>query len=432
MAGWAGFSDEDLRRIKQSSNGGTDTAAFKQAQFKKQQVPNKERFVRSSKGHGAAASGNLTQLDPSQKLVQPEEAKVKANGKGQRGTDQGQRKPSPRQDLDKMDRQQKEEVSSEKQTDPGQKVEHEPPSEDKESMRELDETEAVSVELDNIARFQKQQKMIEEANKQKRLFLANAINERKKKAKAESVKLTKIQSELGRLDTLLSVDVGVIRDKIEAASMDYMEAQRRYNRAEQEFINAKMDLFHKGELKERLTEHLYTIIHQNEVRKANKLAELMKQLEMEVAEEEIEVSVPTIPMLSNFNSVTTLPNPALKSPIHSPEVDKNIDLNNKDSLKQSTDSVPTKSRETETGKSESGADNSSQTQAGTSTDTKPGSGGESQCNEHSEKPDECTTVVSSDVSKDVPQKEDARRDSSSSSVNKAASSSQDVGVAQQT
>ncbi|XP_046554840.1 RAB6-interacting golgin-like [Haliotis rubra] len=428
MAGWAGFSDEDLRRIKQSSNGGADTAAFRQAQFKKQQVPNKDRIVRNSKGHGAAASGNLTQLDPSQRLVQPEEPKVKANGKGPRGTDQGRPKPSARQDVDKLDKQQEEEVSSEKQTDLGQKVEHEPPSEDKGSMRELDETEAIGVELDNMARFQKQQKMIEEANKQKRLFLANAINERKKKAKAESVKLTKIQSELGRLDTLLSVDVGVIRDKIEAASMDYTEAQRRYTRAEQEFINAKMDLFHKGELKERLTEHLYTIIHQNEVRKANKLAELMKQLEMEVAEEEMEVSVPTIPMLSNFNSVTTLPNPALKSPVHSPEVVKTIDLSNKDSSKESTDSVPTKSPEAETGKSESGADNSSQTQAGTNTETKPGSSVEGQCNELSEKPDESKTVVSSDISKDVPQKQDAV----SSSVNKAASSSQDVGVAQQT
>jgi RAB6-interacting golgin len=37
----------------------------------------------------------------------------------------------------------------------------------------------------------------------------------------------------------------------------------------------------KSELKEHLTEHLYTIIHQNELRKANKLSELMKELEME-------------------------------------------------------------------------------------------------------------------------------------------------------
>ncbi|XP_071103583.1 RAB6-interacting golgin-like [Haliotis cracherodii] len=421
MAGWAGFSDEDLRRIKQSSTGGADLAANRQAQLKRQHVPNKERLVRNTRGHGAAASGNPTQLDPSQRLVQPEELKVKANGKGPRGTEQGRRKPAVHQDADKPDKLQVAGASSEKHlSDSGQRVESEKPSEDKENMRELDETEAIGVELDNMAKFQKQQKMIEEANKQKRQYLTNAINERKKKAKAESVKLTKIQSELGRLDTLLSVDVGVIRDKIEAASIDYTEAQRRYSRAEQEFIHAKMDLFHKGELKERLTEHLYTIIHQNEVRKANKLAELMKQLEMEVAQEEMEMSVPAIPMLTNFNSVTTLQNPALKSPVHSPEVDKNIDLTNKDSLTENTDSVRTKSPEEDMAvKSEPGADNSSQIpiQAGSNPETKANSVGEHQCEELSQRTDESKTVVSSDMSKDVQQKEDA--ESASSSVNKS-------------
>jgi len=35
--------------------------------------------------------------------------------------------------------------------------------------------------------------------------------------------------------------------------------------AEKEFIEAKISLHKKSELKEQLTEHLYTIIHQNEV-----------------------------------------------------------------------------------------------------------------------------------------------------------------------
>lgn len=189
-----------------------------------------------------------------------------------------------------------------------------------------------------------------------------------------------------------------------------------------------MDLFHKGELKERLTEHLYTIIHQNEVRKANKLAELMKQLEMEVAQEEMEMSVPTIPMLSNFNSVTTLQNPALKSPVHSPEVDKNKDLTNRDSLTENTDSVRTKSPEEDMAvKSEPRADNSSQIpiQAGSNPETKASSIGEQQCEELSQRTDESKTVVSSDMSKDVQQKEDA--ESASSTVNKTTLSCQDVG-----
>ncbi|KAK6166698.1 hypothetical protein SNE40_023332 [Patella caerulea] len=160
--------------------------------------------------------------------------------------------------------------------------------------------------------FQKQQKMIEEANKQKKALLSKTLDERRKKAKAESVKLTKIQKELNHLDHLLTADVSVIRDKIEMASLEYLDAQKRYDKAEKEVITAKMNLFEKGELKERLTEHLYTIIHQNEVRKAKKLAELMEILEMEISAEEMELQVTSIPTLTNFNSVHTLTSPTRK------------------------------------------------------------------------------------------------------------------------
>lgn len=52
-------------------------------------------------------------------------------------------------------------------------------------------------------------------------------------------------------------------------------------------------------MKEQLTEHLYTIIHQNEVRKAKKLANLMKTLEMESGAEE-DLSLPELPPLTSF------------------------------------------------------------------------------------------------------------------------------------
>ena len=74
-----------------------------------------------------------------------------------------------------------------------------------------------------------------------------------------------------------------------------------------------MNLFDKGEAKEQLTEHLYTIINQNEARKAKKLAELMKQLEMEISLEEMELQIPVIPPLTNFNSVHTLNSPLRKT-----------------------------------------------------------------------------------------------------------------------
>lgn len=52
-------------------------------------------------------------------------------------------------------------------------------------------------------------------------------------------------------------------------------------RAEAEYVTAKLDLHKKTEVKEQLTEHLTAIIQQNELRKALKLDELMLQLELD-------------------------------------------------------------------------------------------------------------------------------------------------------
>ena len=87
-------------------------------------------------------------------------------------------------------------------------------------------------------------------------------------------------------------------------------SRKRYDRAEREFIEAKVDLQKKSEMKEQLTEHLYTIIHQNEMRKAGKLSELMGELEMEAKEDGVQM--PELPPLSTFNTITALQ--ALTSP----------------------------------------------------------------------------------------------------------------------
>lgn len=49
-------------------------------------------------------------------------------------------------------------------------------------------------------------------------------------------------------------------------------------------MTSKLDLHRKTEVKEQLTEHLYAIIQQNELRKAEKLQELMLQLQLHAAE----------------------------------------------------------------------------------------------------------------------------------------------------
>lgn len=77
--------------------------------------------------------------------------------------------------------------------------------------------------------------------------------------------------------------------------------RKRYNRAEKEFVEAKIDLQKKSLQKEQLTEHLYTVIHQNEQRKAKKLTELMNKLEMTDTEDDLLLSddsfSPPVPIL---------------------------------------------------------------------------------------------------------------------------------------
>ena len=53
---------------------------------------------------------------------------------------------------------------------------------------------------------------------------------------------------------------------------------KRYDKAEKEFVSAKLMLHECQERKEMLTEHLGQIIQKNEERKAQKLSELMKEL----------------------------------------------------------------------------------------------------------------------------------------------------------
>lgn len=142
--------------------------------------------------------------------------------------------------------------------------------------------EKEKLKLEDVRRRQKE---MEEKNKKKKTILSKAIAERKKKAFAESTKLIRIQSELGKLDDMLNYDVSILRDKIDTACYEYNAAQKRFERAETEYIESKMNLHKATEMKEDLTEHLYKLIQLNEERKANKLEDLMQKLELEEIED---------------------------------------------------------------------------------------------------------------------------------------------------
>ncbi|XP_003723288.2 RAB6-interacting golgin [Strongylocentrotus purpuratus] len=170
--------------------------------------------------------------------------------------------------------------------------------EEVEKFKILDEEEGHERETFKLGEFQKKQKQMEEDNVRKKKLLFRAIADRKKKTQAEAKRLLYIQKELAKIETLLTNDVSILRDRIEEVSRDFNDAQQRYQRAETEFVDAKIHLHKSSEMKELLTEHLCTIIHENELRKAKKLEELVSKLDVESLEEfEIpEETPPTSPV----------------------------------------------------------------------------------------------------------------------------------------
>ncbi|KAK3880466.1 hypothetical protein Pcinc_015068 [Petrolisthes cinctipes] len=178
--------------------------------------------------------------------------------------------------------------------------------------------ETVEKEL-TLERLQQQQKLIEEQNKRRRELLVQAIADRSRQTQFEAQKLKQIQTELGKLDSLLSTDVGILRDQIEMASLEFNEAQKRYDRAEREYIEAKLQLFSRLEKKELLTEHLCRIIEANERRKASKLSQLMAELELaDVAmgggEANHTPSDQVLPQLASLDEVTYAACNTIKDP----------------------------------------------------------------------------------------------------------------------
>ncbi|KAJ8409488.1 hypothetical protein AAFF_G00228890 [Aldrovandia affinis] len=160
---------------------------------------------------------------------------------------------------------------------------------------ELEKKEMELREKTRLERLQQEQRMMEEKNKRKKALLSKTLAEKSRRTQAEAVKLNRIQRELQALDHMVSNDIGILRGRIEEASWDYSAARKRYDRAEVEFVAAKLD--RKAELKERLTEHLCAIIQQNEQRKARKLEELMQQLELQADDEGLELEIQVERML---------------------------------------------------------------------------------------------------------------------------------------
>ncbi|XP_028720258.1 RAB6-interacting golgin isoform X2 [Peromyscus leucopus] len=235
---WAGFSEEELRRLKQNKDLFEPQRRLP-VKKTRQQLQREKALLEQSQKLGlqdASASLPPEQLlsAPTQKVTNQKPrpspavsspltpASSTGNGKPQ-GIESQPQEPGLQ---NSQDGHRNAEVLTPK---PNCKVE-------KKKM-ELQEKSRWEV-------LQQEQRLMEEKNKRKKALLAQAIAERK-----------------------------------------------RFDRAEAEYITAKLDLQRKTETKEQLTEHLCTIIQQNELRKAKKLEELMQQLDVQADEEALELEL---------------------------------------------------------------------------------------------------------------------------------------------
>ncbi|XP_018532245.1 RAB6-interacting golgin [Lates calcarifer] len=271
MSGWAGFSDEELRRMLQKDSAGQAVAARGRKPApsnRSRQQLQRERALQLAAQKNAETGSHS--LPPEQQLTKPppkEEPRPAAPTGAPAVRLEALPKPS-------------EVKPSENQ---------QPPAEEQiPTVKELEKQEVELREKTRLEQLQQEQKVIEERNKRKKALLAKTIAEKSKQTQAEAVKLKRIQKELQALDDMVSNDIGILRGKIEQASWDYTAARKRYEKAEAEYVTAKLDLHKKTEVKEQLTEHLCAIIQQNELRKAHKLEELMQQLQLQATEEELE------------------------------------------------------------------------------------------------------------------------------------------------
>lgn len=359
MDEWQGFTPHELNRIKNTSepnsrkiNGNIKQAQMKNVPTKKKvpsnksagviepvsddqllspkqnnSKPNSSSQIKSSQldirsiSENKSIESNLTPNSPSQKKSVLENKTIIVENRSNENNlsvNTSSQKESSQSEVCISDENKSKDIKLEEKKELAITLNYENKCDDDKITENIDNTSndgnnnhkiEVKKEVSNVVQFQLQQKLIEDQNKKKKGLLTDAIFHRQKKAQQEAIRLKSIQKELGQLDAILHADVSVLRDKIEQASIDFSESQKRYERAEKEYIASKIIYHQTSEIKEKLTEHLYSIIHQNEVRKAKKLTELMGKLDMENEDENINAQV-------EFSCPSSL-NPQVKTFCHS-------------------------------------------------------------------------------------------------------------------
>lgn len=288
MSGWTGFTDEELRRLKNQKSSEHKTAKINQ---KKIQVV-KEKKSRKIAPQDKNANNETVQDIASESAEQ----KGKIVGTETMSNDDQQaiekQVLQERTSADPLLSQETKtvELSGDKtplQNEKDYKDIRDSTTNKNDGTSEEDVADKVLVltedqkrEMEQVTleKIQKQQKIIEEQNKKKQKLIQETLQQRFKETQSEAEKLKNVQKELQKLDKILQTDVDVLRSKIEEASLQYSQAQKRFQTAEKEYVEAKLDYFKKKEVKDQLTEHLCSIIQQNEMRKSKKLEEILSKL----------------------------------------------------------------------------------------------------------------------------------------------------------
>lgn len=283
MSGWTGFTDEELRRLKnqESSEYRTSKINQKKAQTVKEkklsrkiapQVKNvNKETVEDVASESVEQKGTETMSNDDQQVIEKQVLQERTSADPLLS----QEIRTAELSVDKTPRQKEENFKDIDST-----ISKNDTSEEDMVDKVLVHTDYQKREMEQVTleKIQKQQKIIEEQNKKKQKLIHETLQQRFKETQTEAEKLKSVQKELQKLDKILQTDVDVLRSKIEEASLQYSQAQKRFQTAEKEYVEAKLDYFKKKEIKDQLTEHLCSIIQQNEMRKSKKLEEILSKL----------------------------------------------------------------------------------------------------------------------------------------------------------
>ncbi|XP_036378322.1 RAB6-interacting golgin [Megalops cyprinoides] len=203
MAGWAGFSDEELRRLqqKEQTTAGVVGRGRKTAPTNRsRQQLQRERVLQlaSQKQQDGAVP-----ILPEQQLAKPKAQAPRTTQEPPGSTSSHQQEPVAVSQP----------VVATTETSPVPMA------------KELETQEVELREKTRLEQLQQEQRIIEEKNKRKKALLAKTIAEKSKQTQAEAVKLKRIQKELQALDDMVSNDIGILRGRIEQASWDYSTAR---------------------------------------------------------------------------------------------------------------------------------------------------------------------------------------------------------------